>query len=148
FGSESIGWNAARGEQLADAIHQGVPLDEALSRAGEAIGESAGVLLRTGRQVGDVPAALESITRGSRQFRPLWTASAARLCYLTVIVMLMLLPIIFTLVKIVPSFQKIFAEFRLPLPLLTQFVIAFSGYAMEYGFLALPAIFGLLMFAM
>ena len=138
FGREAVGWTGGAGASLADSLEQGVPLDAALEQAGDPLGDTAGVLVRMGREVGDLSGALRTIAAIEQHNSPLWKAFAARCFYLGVVVVAMLATLTFAMIWIVPSLEKIFREFNIDLPLLTRLVISMSHQFVRYGFLLAP----------
>jgi type II secretory pathway component PulF len=138
FGREAVGWSGGAGVSLAESLEQGIPLDVALEQAGDPLGDTAGVLVRMGREVDDVHGALQTIANIEQNNNPLWKAFVARCFYLTAVVMVMVVIVSCAMIWIVPSFEKIFREFKLDLPLLTRLVITAASFFLDYGFILSP----------
>ncbi|MCE9546157.1 MAG: type II secretion system F family protein [Planctomycetia bacterium] len=146
FAGKGLGWGSARAAQLADWLRQGVPLPDALSRTGQRLGESARVMLLMGQQTGNLRAALASLASDRRKYRPIWRGMVSQLCYLITILCMAMLYLSFTMFRVVPSFQRIFSEFRTPMPLLTQVDIGLASFVNDYAFLTLPLFVALVMY--
>ncbi|MCE9556153.1 MAG: type II secretion system F family protein [Planctomycetes bacterium] len=138
FGREAVGWTGGAGVSLAESLEQGIPLDLALEQAGDPLGDTAGVLVRMGREVDDLNGALQTIAKIEQNNNPLWKAFVARCFYLTVVVMVMVFIVTCAMIWIVPSFEKIFRDFKIDLPILTRVVITVASLFIDYGFLLAP----------
>jgi len=138
FAREGGGSFAGRARYLAAMLKAGVPLPEALQRLPGLLPHGVLPLVRVGYESGALAGALRQAASIRDLRRPLWLAAAGRLVYLTVLVLFASGVVTFVMLKIVPSFQKIFADFDAQLPAITQMLISASGAVVMWWFLLLP----------
>lgn len=138
FGRDAIGWTEEAGTAMAAAMQAGMPFDTALETAGDPLGDSAGVLVRMGREVNDLGGALRIAAGVERYSIPLWRAFTARCCYLVAISVTMIGIVTFAMLYIVPSMSKIFTEYRLDLPVMTRLVISIANAIDNNPLIAIP----------
>jgi len=129
---------AGRARYLAAMLRAGVPLPEALQRVPGLLPYGALPLIRVGYESGALAAALRRAASVSDLRRPLWLAAAGRLVYLAVLVFFGTCVVTFVMYKIVPSFEKIFAEYDVQLPAMTRALIFASQAVAGWWFLLLP----------
>lgn len=134
FARTSVGRSMRR---LLDAVREGVPLPAAINRNPTALLPEAVAYVAAGRDVQCEAAALKELSRTNRsELASVWRSSLDRLFYLGIVVLFMVMILTFVMIKIVPEFDKIFWEFQLELPLMTQFAVNVSTYFTTY--LAVP----------
>jgi type II secretory pathway component PulF len=131
-------------QRLFDALNGGMPLTAAIVREPKAIPPEALAYLAAGSSRQARIAALRELSRPDQgELTTLWRNCIDRVSYLLAVMMFMGVLLTFIMIKIVPEFRKIFDEFDLDLPALTQLLIAFSQFIVTY--LALPIAFLLLL---
>lgn len=138
--------SSARG--LFDAMNRGMPLLAAIARYPSALPRETSAFLAAGTSRQARIAALREISRPAQgELTTLWRDCVDRLAYLLVILLVMTSILTFIMIKIVPEFQKIFYEFDLDLPMMTQVAVNFSKYFVQ--FLGVPTfmIFAILIVA-
>jgi general secretion pathway protein F len=130
-------WGPARERtrQLADLLRAGWTLPDALARVGGLVPRRALLLIRMGQESGCLAASLREALAERETFSGLRTQMAARLWYLCAYLVCAILILTFIMIKIVPAFQKIFADFGRELPRLTQLMI---GAANDVGQVLFP----------
>jgi type II secretory pathway component PulF len=143
--SDLIGYRARR---LAAYLESGIPLPEATEIARIAQPTDALLALRVGQEIGNLPAAVTLIARTDTDVDLAVRAVFEKLIYLFTIATMLVFVVIFMMLKIVPVFSKMFEEFAMSLPAITQLVIATSNFAVNYWFVGFPfaAILMLLVF--
>lgn len=120
---------------VAAQLDDGQPLSEALESPYRVLSRDALLMVRVGQVSGLLGPALRLIG-GSRQDRVnAWSSIASRLAYLLVIMMFAETISGFLLYFIVPKFEAIFADFRVPLPSITISLIHASHLLVRYGLL-------------
>lgn len=112
-----------RVSRLADLLESGVPLPAALVSTRNALPADALLAVRLGFATGRVGPALRMAIRHSDLLDRMIREVLGRFFYLVGVLVVGTLVIQFTMLKIVPVFAKMFAEFELQLPALTQFNI-------------------------
>ena len=132
----SLGARAARG--LAQYLEAGVPLPEALRLAGIRLPTDALVAVRVGSQTGSLPEALDQIARGSSDLDTALRSILEKCVYLCAVACMLLGILVFLMLKIVPVFAKMFQEFELELPAMTQLLVYVSSLAVRYWFIPFP----------
>jgi type II secretory pathway component PulF len=118
---------------LAAQINWGTALPEALERSGTLVSRDAILLTWVGQAAGTLPRALRMAAMTRSKQLPMWAAISARLSYILALLLAMQSISGFILYFIVPKFEAIFNDFRLPLPQITIFVIDSSHFIIKYG---------------
>lgn len=126
FGEEQRGSFRRQVLKFAAALEQGTPLADAIRQQPRALPRSSQLAASVGQQSGRLPAALQEDAAGLSTFDPLRQAFGARLLYLSVVLLFVQLPVLFTFIKIMPSVRRIFLDFEVPLPALTRWVMDLS----------------------
>jgi len=128
----------ARVSHLADLLESGVPLPTALALSRNALPSDALLAARLGAETGQMgPALRMSMAYAEYSDRSMRSIMAG---YFYVVGLLVVGSFILTFVmlKIVPVYCKMFQEFELELPRMTQFLIAASEAAVKTWFLLVP----------
>ncbi len=128
----------ARVSHLADLLESGVPLPTALALSRNALPSDALLAARLGAETGQMgPALRMSMAYAEYSDRSMRSIMAG---YFYVVGLLVVGSFILTFVmlKIVPVYCKMFQEFELELPRMTQFLIAASEAAVKTWFLFVP----------
>jgi len=150
FARERRGPLALRAGRLAQLIEAGTPLPEALRHCGGVLPREAAPMIRIGYESGVLAPALRQAASAQSREDPLWSSLTGKLVYLCVLPWFFLGILSFVMLKIVPSFVKIFADFELQLPGVTRALIATCGFLGSYWPLLGPlwlAAFALLFYA-
>lgn len=135
FANENGGDTSARALVLAQCVEAGMPLQKAALKArlksstatnlavrlAETLGDMGSVLFRSLEDMGEIDAAIRVLT--------------ARLFYMLQVVFVGTVSLTFIMLKIVPVFQKMFAEFGIKLPSMTVRLIDTSYAMVAYGWL-------------
>jgi protein transport protein HofC len=133
FAHQYSGGTHGRVMDLAAHLNWGTALPEALGRVRGLVSRDAGLLAWMGEASGRLPKALR-IAVSSRSTRlPIWTAIAARLAYILVILLVIQTIISFILYYIIPKFEAIFKDFGVTLPRITVLIIAWSNMIVRYA---------------
>jgi len=117
-----------RARLLAEALEQGMPLDQALEQSYTRLPNDALVAVHTGCQTGTLASMLRSVARNAATLDAAVHAAVARVVYLVTFSFFAALVMIFLAMKIIPAFMKIFADFKLELPPVTMALIRFFGF--------------------
>ncbi len=124
FADEQEGAFADRAQELAVKLEQGLPLAEASAASLGALPREAELAVHIGEESGDLAGALAA-TGDSQLFdRTLLRPLMLRLIYVLPVMVGFLW---FVQLKIAPSFQKIFDDFGVPLPPITNAVVGALG---------------------
>jgi type II secretory pathway component PulF len=142
FADEMNSGGARRALWLAQALQQGVPLDQALSYAWIKCSTATRMAVRVGISLGALAPALRSQAKTSDELEDLVRPMLSRWIYLFNILFVGEYIVAFIMIWIVPVFDKMFQEFGLKLPGLTVCLINLSRWIVDYGW------FLLLMFTM
>jgi len=134
-------------QRLFDAMNGGMPLTAAIVREPKALPPEALAYLAAGSSRTARIAALRELSRPDQgELNVLWRNCIDRVSYLLAVMLFMGFLLTFIMIKIVPEFVKIFYEFDLDLPALTQLLVHFSQFVLNY--LALPFAFLLMLLAL
>lgn len=135
---EQSGFAARRAERLARLLAEGHSLPEALRRCPRALPWGVRPYLHVGTETASLPEALRQAADAQQRDARLWQGIAPQLMYVLMVVLTMLAVGSFCVIKIVPAFQKIFADFNIALPPLTQqFFALTSNGALLFSYLYL-----------
>ncbi len=113
-----------RVSRLADMLEAGVPLPLALDLSRNPLPADAVLAARLGQVTGRLGPALRMSLRHSEMFDRTLREAFGQLGYLVGIVLAGTIVVQFTMLKIVPVYAKMFYEFDLLLPPLTQWLVA------------------------
>jgi protein transport protein HofC len=132
FAAERSGVLAHRAAQLADMLEAGVPLPIALDSVPSLLPAEARAKIRVGHETGALAAAIRDAIEVRESHESFWNAAVGRLLYILGVLLFACCVLTFIMLKLAPEFRKIFEEFDLELPALTEFVIGSSYYATLY----------------
>lgn len=132
FGEEYSGWRG-RARRLADALANGIPLIDALRLFGGFVPSESLPLIQAGHRSGRLAAALKRVAEQGDRSGPVWQSVALRVFYLVCVLIWCMLIWVFIAIKILPAFEKIFADFGMDLPPMTQTLFAFGDFAYNFA---------------
>ena len=141
--SDELGIRAAR---LAELLEGGTPLSLALADTRIHLPLDALVAVRIGIETGDLGTALAKVAKHDDDADVLLRSIFEKVFYLGVVANVLLGILTFIMLKIVPVYAKMFEEFELQLPRMTQQLVACSEYFVNFWFLFLPFLGLLLLF--
>jgi type II secretory pathway component PulF len=127
YADETLGNTGARATVLAEALERGQPLADAVHKARLRMGTAMKVAVRVGERVGALGPAMRQQLQDSEQFDAALRDAIGRFFYLASVIFTMVGICIFMMLRIVPVFQRMFEEFEVPLPELTQYIIDFAS---------------------
>ncbi|HUG67643.1 MAG TPA: type II secretion system F family protein, partial [Pirellulaceae bacterium] len=133
--SDELGIRAAR---LAELLEGGTPLSLALADTRVRLPLDTLVAVRIGIETGDLGTALAKVGKHDDDADTLLRSIFEKVFYLAVVANVLLAILTFIMLKIVPVYAKMFEEFDLELPGMTQLLVAFSDYIVNYWFLYFP----------
>ncbi len=142
FADQYRGTYYRRVMDLAAQLNWGTALPEALQRARKIVSRDAVLLAWVGQAAGMLPKALRLAAEARSSLLSVWTAIAARIAYILVLLLVIQVISGFVLYYIIPKFEAICHDFDLSLPQVTILVIDFSHGVIKYGypFFFLPVI--------
>ncbi len=122
-------WGLARHrtQKLAALLRAGWTLPDTLARVPGLVPRRALVLIRMGQESGLLAASLREAMTERETFSGLWTQMTVRLLYLCAYLLVAVAAVTFMMIKIAPALLKIFADFGMELPRLTQVMIGTTG---------------------
>ena len=135
--SDELGIRAAR---LAELLEGGTPLSLALADVRVRLPLDALVAVRVGIETGDLGAALKKVGKHDDDADMLLRAVFEKIFYLGVMANVLLGILTFILLKIVPVYAKMFEEFELELPLMTQLLVYLADRFINYWFVLFPVL--------
>ena len=135
FAREASGRLARRVRWFAALLEQGVPLADACREAHRIFPPEALPLVALGSQTGTLPAALRRAASQRRYHEEVLQNLTGKLAYLIFAPGIGPLILVFLMLKIIPSYDKIFRDFGMTLPPLTQWLIDTSRAVSSFGFL-------------
>jgi protein transport protein HofC len=138
FARERGGRFNRQAKRLADMLGAGVPLPDALDFCPGLLPRYAVPTIRVGCETGTLAHALRRAATVHDLDEPVWMALQGKITYLLLLPAFGFLLLMFIMMKIVPSFEKIFADFHSTLPPLTVGLIGVSNFTAQFWFLLLP----------
>jgi general secretion pathway protein F len=133
YADETMGDTGLRALALAEAIERGEPLPAAVRSARLRMGSAMKLAVRLGDRLGLLGPAMRQQLDGSHHIDAALQAAIGRFFYLGGVTFVLINVTIFVMLKIVPVFQKMFYEFGLKLPAMTNLVIDVSKWFVEIG---------------
>ena len=128
--SDTVGRASAK---LFRLLGDGVPLAEAVRKCPKALPREAVAYVAAGQTIEAEAAALKELSHGDRtNLTAVWRSYLDRLCYLAAVLITLLVVMTFVMMKIIPSFERIFEDFDLELPKLTLLAVAVSNFTVSY----------------
>ena len=118
-----------RARNLADYLEAGVPLALALQRSRNPVPAAALLAADLGQHTGTLGPALRQVVAQMDQIDGALRSLFEKLFYLAFLVCYALLMLAFVMIKIMPVFHKIYQDFGLELPRVTQALIDLSDVA-------------------
>jgi type IV pilus assembly protein PilC len=119
---------AARLRHLAAEIERGRSLEDCLAHTAGLPPYVAG-LIRAAQRTGDMGVTITAWTVNRRSARQYWRSMLASLAYPTIAVVLAIAVFLFLGIAVVPTFDRMFQEFGLKLPMATVYVLRASNFA-------------------
>lgn len=138
YAREQGGRFGRRTRRLAELLQSGTPLVDALEQCPGLLPPQTVATIGIGAEAGHLAAALRQAESAPAQNAPLWATLQGKIAYLVLVPTFGLAILSFLSIKIMPAFQKIFEDFSLALPAMTQILIKLSNAAAEYWFVAAP----------
>jgi len=142
FAKEHRGGLARRIRRLAELVDGGTPLPDALQKCRGLISAEVLPAIRVGYESGALATALRHEATVRNAQAPIWEALAGKLVYLCVLPPFALGVVSFLMLKIVPSYVKIFDDFDAELPAISQSLISVCVFISSYWWLLMPLFFG------
>jgi protein transport protein HofC len=138
FADERGGRHSNRARRLVRLLNSGVSLPDALDFCPGLVPPYSVPMIRVGHETGTLAQALRQAATIYNQHEPIWVAINAKMLYLFYAPVFGLMVLAFIMLKIVPSFEKIFKDFGTELPSMTQWLIGMGNATCNYWFFLLP----------
>lgn len=123
FSANSRGKFRRKLSVLAQELYGGVSLPEALTRVPRILPWDVELLVHIGWATGTLARVLREAVTTRLLYKPGWTKVGSRLAYLVFVTLTVQVIVGFIMYFIMPKFQAIYADFGLPLPPTTRFLI-------------------------
>ncbi len=117
-------------ERLASMLETGYTLHESLRAASGAASREVMLAVAVGESTGQLAPSLRLAPRW--RLAPIWLESAPRLLYPVLLLIGVYFVTAFLMVFIVPKFEKMFADFKVKLPWITDFLISVCRWQSKY----------------
>jgi protein transport protein HofC len=138
FARESGGSFGLRAKRLADMLDSGMTLPDALDRCRGLLPRHVAPMVRVGCQSGALAPALRQAATVHHLHDPIWLSLIGKIVYLLWLPAFGLMILAFIMLKIIPSFAKIFADFGSTLPPMTLWLISIARGGGEFWYLFAP----------
>jgi type II secretory pathway component PulF len=133
YADETMGDTGMRAMALAEAIERGQPMTAAVKTARLWMSTATKLAVRLGERLGLLGAAMKQQIDDSQNVDVAIRGAVGDFFYLGNVLMVLYAVNAFVMLKIVPVFQRMFEEFGLKLPALTQLVIDVSRWYVQRG---------------
>jgi type IV pilus assembly protein PilC len=133
YADETLGDTGARAVVLAEALERGQPLADAVRTARLRMGTAMKVAVRLGERLGALGPAMRQQLADSQQLDAALRDAIGRFFYLACVILVMMVICTFMMLRIVPVLQRMFWEFGIALPVMTQSVVDVSRWFTSYG---------------
>jgi type IV pilus assembly protein PilC len=131
---------------VCDEIEAGATLSEAMSKAPKAFNRLYVNMIKAGEAGGALEIILQRLAEFQERSQSLKRKIKGAMIYPIVVISVAVAILTFIMIKIVPSFQKIFDDFGTSLPVMTEVLIMISKAAVSYWFLIPGIPIGLFLF--
>ena len=145
YADETLGDTGVRAMALAENLERGQPLSQAARRARLRLGTAMKLAVQLGESLGSLGPAMRQQLDDSQQIDAALRDAIGRFFYLGTVIIVMNGVCTFVMLKIVPVFQRMFEEFGLKLPAMTQLVINASNWFVNFGWLPVLPLLTLLL---
>jgi len=132
FGAERSDGIGRRAQNLADYLEAGLPLALALKRSRNPLAPAAMLAADLGQQTGTLGPALRQVGPQIDEIQGAFREALEEFAYFVFLIFFGLLNLTFIMLKIIPVFCRIFQDFDLELPRVTQALIAVSHVVVVY----------------
>lgn len=138
FAQERTDELGSRSWRLAELLDAGLPLSSALHASANWVPLNVLVAARMGTQNGTLPTALMRAAEENREVERALRTMLERIIFLLMALMTFFAILTFLMLKIIPTFEKMFKEFELDLPAPTILIIALSQTFARHWYLFAP----------
>jgi general secretion pathway protein F len=138
FARESTGQMPDKARRLAKLLDSGIPLPQALDRVPGILPARVLPMIRVGYDSGVLAKALRQAVSTRDMLNVVWSSFFGKVVYVAAVATFASGILAFTMVKIVPSYERIFWDFKQQLPGVTKALMAASHYVVEGAFIFLP----------
>jgi type II secretory pathway component PulF len=147
YAQEGSGSLAKRARNLADYLDAAMPLSLALSRSRLALSPEVQLAADVGEKTGTLPQSLKKTLSQSAEYERIQGAMVLRFFYLLWVLFMAIFVLTFVMLKIIPTFEMLFQDYGMRLPMATQLMIQISRVCAQFGFVLLPLLLLVCVFA-
>ena len=148
FASERSGGIGSAGRTLAEYLDAAMPLSLAMARSRIWVPSEVQLAADVGEKTGTLGPSLQKAVEQSNTFDDTLGSVLSKFFYLSCILFVLVSVVTFMMIKIVPTFEAMFEEFELELPAITRLLITVVSFVVTNGFVMIPLIAALAVFAM
>ncbi len=135
FARGSSGRMAEKTRRLAHLLKSGVSLPDAVDQVPSILPQRVLPMIRVGYESGALAKSLRQVVSSRDLFTVIGNSLFAKLVYIGMVIIFGMGVLTFMLIKIVPSYEKIFRDFRTELPGMTTALIGASNFITQFGFI-------------
>ncbi len=135
FAQRGGGRMADKARMLAQLLNAGCPLPVAIDHVPGIVPEKLLPMIRVGYESGELAKSLRQAVTSRDLFTVIANSLFARFLYIGLVIIFGLGIFSFTMLKIVPSYEKIFRDFRTGLPGITKALMGTSHFVIDFGFI-------------
>ena len=135
-------------ESLANLLRQGASLPDALDALPKLVPRTSLLLIRMGWESGNLAAGLREAVDSRARHQPVLRSIGGRIAYLSWVVAIGLGIVSFVMYFIIPKFEAIFKDFGVELPRVTILVIQASHVMINYSWVVMLGVLGMLSYLM
>ncbi|MCC6125247.1 MAG: type II secretion system F family protein [Pirellulales bacterium] len=138
YAAEVGGQYGERAHEFANLLSEGVPLPDALNLVPILVPSRNNPIIRSSYESGNLAKGLREAAAARTLQQPLWGSLSGNIFYIVAMIVFGASILTFLMVKIIPSFEKIFKDFSAALPPVTLALIGISRWLVNYWFLFFP----------
>jgi type II secretory pathway component PulF len=138
FARGSSGRMAEKTRRLAHLLNSGVPLPDAVDQVPGILPKKVLPMIRVGYDSGALAKSLRQAVSSRDLLTVIGNSLFAKLLYIAMVITFGTFVLTFVLIRIIPTYVRIFHDFRIQLPGITTALLGASNYIMQFGFIFLP----------
>jgi type II secretory pathway component PulF len=138
FARESSGRMAEKARILAKLLASGVPLPDAVEQIPGILPARVLPMIRVGYESGALAKSLRQAVTSRDLLTVIWNSLFVKLLYIGMVIIVGTGIFTFVMIRIVPSYEKIFRDFHTSLPGITTALMGVSSFIMQTWFIFLP----------
>jgi protein transport protein HofC len=144
YAAEVGGFYGSRVAEFAEMLRAGVPVCDALGSVPLLIPRQLYPIIRTADESGAMAKGLREAASSRELQQDYWGSISSQMLYILSMICFGLMVLTFIMIKLIPSYEKIFKDFQTGLPTMTLALMEVSHWFVNYWYLFAPVFLGIL----